>query len=161
MNTLTSTERAYCLSLWQPWASLWLTDAKVHETRHWPTKYRGMLYVHAAKRRFTKDDLSDELIEVCEDEFGGHFWRELPFGAIIGIVDLIDCVQFPEWEGVALRPSAHRYDFICGDFTPGRYGWRRGPHTTHIGPWPYRGKQGLFRCDDLGDVANRVLGVTA
>lgn len=156
MSAQPPAEQLFALSLWQPWASLWL-GPKVHETRHWPTKYRGMLYVHAAKRPIRRAELSDDLIEVCESEFGSHFWTALPLGAVIGIVDLIDCVQFRDDGG--LRPSVDRWDFLCGDFTPGRYGWRRGPDTTHVGPWPYRGKQGLFRCDDLGDVANKVLGV--
>lgn len=152
------TERLWCLSLWQPWASLWL-GPKIHETRHWGTKYRGLIYVHAAKRKFTEKDLSDDVIELCQDEYGGHFWNDLPRGQIIGIIDLIDCVRFPEWEGRSLSPACDRHDFICGDFSAGRYGWKRGPDPVHIGPWPYKGRQGLFPVDDLDQVANRVLNV--
>jgi activating signal cointegrator 1 len=52
------------ISLWQPWASLWFTDSKIHETRHWSTRHRGPLYVHAAKRPIRESDLSDRLIEI-------------------------------------------------------------------------------------------------
>ena len=44
------------ISLWQPWASLCVLPGpngravKTIETRSWPTKYRGPLAVHAAKR---------------------------------------------------------------------------------------------------------------
>jgi len=155
---MTTENQLYALSLWQPWASLWLTSSKVHETRHWSTKYRGMLYVHAAKRPVDEDELSDDLIAICHDNFGDRWW-DLPLGAVIGIVDLVDCVQFPEWGGVSLSPAAHRHDFACGDFTAGRFGWKRGPSPTHIGPWPYKGRQGIFRCDDLDAVVNKVLGV--
>src|SRR6185436_9203151 len=50
-----------CISLWQPWGSLWCSDAKEHETRHWPTSHRGWLAVHAAKRKI--DDLSGERLD--------------------------------------------------------------------------------------------------
>jgi hypothetical protein len=47
------------ISLWQPWASLLFTTprAKLHETRHWPTSYRGLLYIHAAKRPMRARDV--------------------------------------------------------------------------------------------------------
>src|SRR6266851_1649200 len=49
------------ISLWQPWASLWCSRRKVHETRHWRCRHRGWLLVHAAKR-FEKDfDLGEPL----------------------------------------------------------------------------------------------------
>src|SRR3546814_21127441 len=38
------------ISLWQPWASAIALGHKSIETRHWPTKYRGELAIHAAKR---------------------------------------------------------------------------------------------------------------
>jgi hypothetical protein len=37
------------ISLWQPWASLWCSPRKIHETRHWPTNNRGWMLVHAAQ----------------------------------------------------------------------------------------------------------------
>ena len=36
--------------MWQPWASLIAIGAKQIETRHWPTKYRGPIAIHTAKR---------------------------------------------------------------------------------------------------------------
>lgn len=146
------------ISLWQPYASLWLTDRKIHETRHWPTKHRGLLYVHAAKRPIRHGELPDNLIAICEDEFGGHFWNDLPRGAVIGIVELINCTQIAD-DG-CLNEAASIDDFACGNFMPGRYIWRRSLHTTPIGPWPYKGRQGFFRVDDLGEVANRELEIT-
>ena len=92
------------LSLWQsmatpslapsvrPWASLWCSPRKVHETRHWRCRHRGWLLVHAAKR-FEKDfELDDPLRLILDDEFGGDWTRELPTGALVGMVNLIDCL---------------------------------------------------------------------
>jgi activating signal cointegrator 1 len=142
------------ISLWQPWASLWLTDSKWHETRHWHTSYRGLLYVHAAKRPIRESDLTPELRQVCEDEFGGHFWKDLPFGHVIGMVNLIEC-SLTETVGTT------DIDKVCGDWTRGRYAWLRAPQPVHIGPWPYKGRQGFFQINDLDEVANKALGICA
>jgi len=37
------------LSLWQPWATLWLADLKLGETRHFRNKFTGLVVVHATK----------------------------------------------------------------------------------------------------------------
>lgn len=126
------------ISLWQPWASLWLTDAKVHETRHWPTHYRGWLVVHAAKRRI--DDLSgDRLDEICDGIWGHHWGLELPRGALIGMVKLVDCKQ------MKFTKPASEDDEECGDWSDERYAWMRAPKfTVFEEPIPYRGAQGMF-----------------
>lgn len=141
------------ISLWQPWASLWLTDFKWHETRHWHTSYRGPLYVHAAKRPIRESDLTSELRAICEDQWGGHFWKDLPFGAVIGIVNLLECSE-------TQTVGTTNIDKVCGDWTPGRFAWLRAPQPTHIGPWPYKGRQGFFNINDLDEVANRALGIS-
>lgn len=126
------------ISLWQPWASLWCSSRKVHETRHWPIRHRGWLLVHAAKR-FEKDfDQGDPFREILDDEYGGHWGIDLPTGALVGKVDIIGC--FPTETLVGLEPD----DRECGDFHAGRYGWRRGAFELFARPIPYRGAQGLF-----------------
>ena len=77
------------LSLWQPWASLWCSPAKIHETRHWPLRHRGKLVVHAAKK-FVRD-VDPALETILDSDFGSHWGLELPTGALIGIVAIIDC----------------------------------------------------------------------
>jgi len=78
-NLIARAEVSWALSLWQPWASLWL-GPKVHETRGWSTRYRGLLYVHAVKQPIRKGELTEDLVALCESEFGSRFWTELPFG---------------------------------------------------------------------------------
>lgn len=130
------------LSLWQPWASLWLTDLKVHETRAWPTNVRGTIAVHAAKR-FVKTALDHRLVDLLDDEFGRD-WREyLPTGALIGTVELVDCKR------IELAGSAeHGEDYVCGDFAYGRYAWQRGAYRVFKRPIPFVGRQGFFNVDD-------------
>lgn len=142
------TETLKALSLWQPWGSLWLSPNKRHETRHWSTKHRGRLLVHAAKK-FIKD-IDDDLRGILDDEFGGHWGMDLPTGAIIGMVDLIDVIPTERLYGGPFNPefskltSEDRTDIECGDFGPDRFGWRRGTCWRFPQPIPYRGRQMLF-----------------
>jgi hypothetical protein len=132
------------ISLWQPWGSLWLSDRKLHETRHWPTSHRGPLLVHAAKK-FVKDfPLGDPLRAILDDEFGGHWAMDLPTGALIGIVHLVSCLP------TAAIPIGHQEtdDYHCGDFRPDRYAWRRGSYRVFARPIPWKGAQGFFNVPD-------------
>lgn len=127
------------ISLWQPWASLWLSPRKEHETRHWPLRHRGWLLVHAAKRQpdhFDRDPLNDILI----GEFGSRWRRELPRGGLIGAVHIVDCLN------VESLPPGHvsTDDYQCGDFSAGRFAWKRGPFVKFASPIPYVGMQHLF-----------------
>src|ERR1700686_4960464 len=63
-------EAMKAISLWQPWASLWCSTRKVHETRRWPTSHHGWLAVHAAKKLVS--DCGEELDEIAIAEFGSY-----------------------------------------------------------------------------------------
>lgn len=127
------------LSLWQPWASLWLTDRKQYETRHWETPHRGWLVVHAAKR-FPKD-LDPELKELLEDEFGFN-WDTLPTGAILGAVYLDNIIRT---QSVTPNPEER----ICGNWLPFRYAWEATCAVSLLSPIPYKGQQGMFTIPDV------------
>lgn len=127
------------ISLWQPWASLWIVGRKRFETRGWSTAYRGPLVVHAAQRICL--DIDEALAAICRDEFGITWSHTLPRGALLGELDLINCI-----------PTARMH--VCaeeraqGDFAPGRYAWeadnrRRFPHAIC-----YRGRQRFFSVPD-------------
>ncbi len=76
------------LSLRQPWA--WLVfHGKDIENRNWPTNYRGPLLIHASLRYADENDVrwvrkNFPKIKIPDD---------LPGGAIIGEVELVDCVS--------------------------------------------------------------------
>jgi hypothetical protein len=153
------------ISLWQPWASLWCSPAKEHETRHWPTSHRGSIAVHAAKR-FERDFDGDPLEGILREEFGRDWRDTLPTGALIGIVEIIACKRtetiLREW-GCPPEPIpvAHWIDYHCGDFADGRYGWKRREFKRFADPIPYRGAQGIFRVPDdlVGAVLSNQLGL--
>lgn len=156
-----------CLSLWQPWASLVVLGTKKIETRSWPTNYRGPLLIHAAKKRIP------ELIDlVCWDEFQAALWNLagtmeekagcLPFGEIIGRVELIDCrptesFNLGELHSLRYRPgregdlSQSWTENDLGNFEPGRFGWVFENPKYFAYKIPYRGKQGLFDVPEWED----------
>lgn len=130
------------LSLWQPWASLWLSPAKVHETREWKTDYRGPLLVHAAKRIAVCVD--PRLDEICVRKFGESWRKTLPRGALIGRIQLVSMISTNEY-----GPSVTCSNYTCGNWAPDRWGWQRDDHYDLFRhPIPYKGLQKLFNVPD-------------
>ena len=115
------------LSLWQPWASLIADGRKKIETRHWPLHYRGPLAIHAAMK-------VDK--EACY-EFG-YSPLTIPRGAVLCIVNVDNCVQFPS----SLAPPDP-----YGDFYEGRYGFLLTLREVFKAPIPAKGMQGLWSWD--------------
>lgn len=147
------TETLKAISLWQPWASLWLSPNKRHETRHWQTKHRGGLLVHAAKRPV--DDLDDELCGVLVDEFGKNWLGALRFGAILGMVDLLDVIPTEKIISERRGTDEELIDNLCGNFDDGRFGWLRGTYWVFPQPVPYKGHQTIFNVP-LSVVADQI-----
>jgi hypothetical protein len=83
----------------------------------------------------------DKLDEIVAAEFKG---AKLPLGALIGIVNLVGC------DRADALPIGHSItdDYHCGDFSPGRYAWRRAEYKLFDQPIPYRGAQGIFEVPD-------------
>jgi hypothetical protein len=81
------------------------------------------------------------LREICEDEFGGHWARDLPAGALIGVCELVGCLS-TQYVHVDAEERAQ------GNFTPGRYAWSCQNSRVFERPIPYRGMQMLFDVPD-------------
>lgn len=130
------------ISLWQPWASLWCSPAKVHETRHWPLAHRGWLAVHATKRVASVDDLNPYLEDIIVDAFGAHWVRDLPRGAIIGAVKVVACHRSEDvMAAFMVRPAPYADDYLCGDFSSGRFAFQRSEFRLLKEPVPWKGRQ--------------------
>ncbi len=136
------------LTICQPYAELICRGEKRVENRTWPTRHRGQMYIHAGKSRAWFDD-DEHLIQMLG--------RMPPFGAVVAIVDLIDCVEHCD---IAMGEYDGKYPWLRDhEHANGPWCWIFGPNVTPIGPWPYRGAQGLFDINDLDRVANAVLGI--
>jgi hypothetical protein len=74
------------LSIRQPWAWAIVEGFKEVENRSWSTRYRGPLFIHAGLQE-------DHLGWLDLDRRGIDFPEEVEHGGIIGIVELVDCVE--------------------------------------------------------------------
>lgn len=165
------------LSLWQPWATLIASGQKRVETRGWACHHRGPLLIHAAKT-WTGDTAGLCLTEPFRTSLRAaghsipvspHNWttadlRErkqgwgMPFGAIVGRVDVVDC--FPSADIIVWRPDQSvqfgsgrllqlsETEHAFGDYSPGRYGFLLANPVRFPTPIPLAGKQGLFDVPD-------------
>ena len=115
-----------CISLSQPmaWA---IFHGKDIENRTWATKFRGRVIIHAALS-FNNEHYS----WICENENRLEiklppFKHNFVFGALIGEVDIMDCVDH----------HGSRWFF-------GKYGFVLANAKPYDKPIPYKGKLGLF-----------------
>jgi hypothetical protein len=111
------------LTVRQPWAWAIIHAGKDVENRSWPTEHRGPLAVHAGKAEWRGDAIClmlDGIVLPPEDE--------LIRGAVIGIVDVVDCVR--------------NHDSPWAD--DGQYHWVLHNPRALSRPMPLRGQQGLF-----------------
>jgi hypothetical protein len=137
------------ISLWQPWASLFLSPDKIHETRPWEMKHRGWLAIQAARNTgpYADGALSSELASIVRARFGDHWRGVLPRGSVIGAVYIENCYPTEE-------VSPDEKDFYCGNWEPGRFAIRRDVYFTLNKPIPTIGRQKYFK---LLPETNRVL----
>ena len=115
------------LSIRQPWAYLIVNGIKDVENRTWHTDFRGRIYVHAGKSRSDIEGpivedlalrLDDQLLGNC---LLGMATDSFTLGAIIGEVDIVDCVwnhkskwrAIGQWQFVLANPVAYTQPIPC------------------------------------------------
>ena len=163
------------ISVWQPFATLLVSGKKSCETRHWPIRHRGTLLIHAAKTwnadiaYVTANPLFRRTLKaigydiVADEKRAKGAWG-LPLGAIVGMVNVVDCFPtervyvdndldlgfdrrpWPQKKYDALAVSKDEWSF--GDFGPGRFAWLCAKPVMFATPIPYRGAQGVFDVPD-------------
>lgn len=133
------------LSVRQPWAWLIGKGWKDVENRSWATSYRGRLYIHASK---SKDDMHGLVLADIEQKmvrhqltindvigFASNFYDNMDFGAIIGEVDIIECL---------FRHPESKNSIYSVWHEPGKYGFYLANAVLYQVPIPCKGSQGLF-----------------
>lgn len=137
-----------CLSLWEPWASLMVEGFKLHETRHWPTKVRGQVAIHAAK----KVDVGGAPHELCEIAMGPNWAQTRPAGCVLGVGDLTGCYRTEDVAG-----TLHESDLEAGNYAPGRFAFQVAAFRPLREPIPIVGRQGFFLWKPPADLEARLL----
>lgn len=94
------------LTIRQPFAHLVVTGKKIYETRTWPTPFRGTLLIHAGRAKH------HEPIGCTQAELD-----KMVTGAIIGSVEVIDCINQIDHRGFPDEQKA------MGFFKPGYFAW--------------------------------------
>lgn len=80
------------LTVCQPWAWLIVAGIKRIENRTWRTKYRGPLAIHAGKSRKW---ITPGYFHM-RDNYDLPAAAELAFGAVLGVVELVDVVSIDD-----------------------------------------------------------------
>ena len=127
------------LSIRQPWAWLICAGLKDVENRTWPTKFRGRIYIHTGQSRSDMDKatLASILRQLSNRDATRLMlaYGTLPFGAVIGEADVVDCrFRFGEENGNLYSEWAVR----------GQYGFTLSNSELYKTPIPCSGKLGFF-----------------
>lgn len=135
------------ITVWQPWAGALAAGIKANETRSWPTKYRGPIAIHSAKKsfhecwlRYTTDEAKEAIcwlldlpkIFNCEEHF--------PLGCVLATAELVDCIEITPEYVATLSPD----ELALGDYTLGRYAWQLRNAVLLPKPIPVKGGQRLW-----------------
>lgn len=127
------------ISLWQPWASAIALGHKRVETRHWSTRYRGEIAIHAA-RRFEREEREFAAVERAL----GRMPDRIPLGAFVAVATLVDVKTTEELDAMRLCAIERLY----GNYGPGRFGWLLGNIRPLREPVGATGRQSLWSIDD-------------
>ena len=124
------------LSFKQPWAWL-IFNGKNVDNRSWKTMYRGRIYVHASKGW---DTIGFTWLFVHREKLEYERWwdrmmlsnakNEMPFGAIVGEVDITDCVAYSD-----------------SPWFFGKYGLLLANPQLYDNPIPYKGRLRFFEVE--------------
>ncbi|SHF47904.1 ASCH domain-containing protein [Flavisolibacter ginsengisoli] len=128
------------LSFLQPWASLTVMGLKKLETRSWSTKHRGDLLIHASMGQ------SGALL-APEPPFSKYItdFSKLPFGAIIGKVQLTDVIKVESLHmSDAVINQLTMEERAFGDYSNGRYVWVLEEPSLFSNPIYMKGTLGLW-----------------
>lgn len=128
------------VSLKEPWASLIKENIKHIETRSWKTKYRGKIYIHTSLKPVSKKDYKvNNLINLLSN-------KEFKYGYIIAEATLVDCIYMDEEYLTKIKDNNQEY--ICGEYSIGRYAWILEDIKELKEPIPAKGQLGIWNYNE-------------
>ena len=89
------------ITIKQPWASLIAWGVKDVENRTWRTNFRGRVLIHAGAQWYQNKNKPSTILLTEEQRclmpdrrhISAMFYNDLPLSAIIGEVEIVDCVK--------------------------------------------------------------------
>ena len=105
-----------CLSMHQPWASLLVLGIKRVEGRTWYTPHRGRLWIAAAAKQPTDQDIAavEGMYRALYVNGNVAFPKQYPVSCLLGCVDLVDCLAQEDYkEECQEGESESPYVFVC------------------------------------------------
>jgi len=125
----------------QPWASLIVEGVKDIENRTWKTNFRGRVLIHAGMK---PDNIKLEIEgqasvkEIQMFSALGKAEDDGLFGAIIGSVEIVDCVEYHK--SIWAEKSIDIYDQFSLDRHEAIYNWVLANPIKFDNPIPCKGK---------------------
>jgi len=154
-------KKIYVLTLWEPWATLFVYDVKKFETRPKPTSHKGTYLIHAARRmdKFQKDICQTEPFASALASIGIKDYKDFKPGAIVGSYEHEYCAQmqsaynkkvFFETPGIVIIPDSRvvfpkEKEIAFGDWREGRYVWAGSDKKVFKNPIMYKNGQGYYQ----------------
>lgn len=128
------------VSIIEPWASLIKEKVKYIETRSWKTNYRGKIYIHASLKKVPKkDERINKLVNLLKD-------KDFKYGHIIAEATLVDCIYMDE--EFLNKIKENKQEYICGEYSLGRYAWILDDIKELSKPIPAKGNLGIWNYND-------------
>jgi hypothetical protein len=130
------------LSIHEPWASAIALGHKCYETRDWKTNYRGLLAIHAAKKRFNSKQYNPTFVkQLAYDNLLTY-----RYGELVCLVDLVDCIPVEN-----IRNTLSAKELAYGNYDDGRFAFEMELVQSINTNMQVRGQQGLFNIT-YGDI---------
>jgi activating signal cointegrator 1 len=146
------------ITLHQPWASLIALNLKKHETRTWATHHRGLLAIHAGKKKVSEEglDIWHQALSLGKLDISDSP-ENLPLGKIVCVVKLSNCflMHHQETKNCIDINGISELERLVGNWQIGRYAWELSNLISISEPVPWTGKQGLTTLDR--DVEDQVI----
>ena len=129
------------ITLKQPWASLVANGYKLYEFRSWKTKYRGDVIIHSCKGVYP---IKENIMHLVNK-------NELKYGYMICIATIVDCIYIDDKFSEKMKKE-NINNYLCGDYTAGRYGWVLDNIRIIKEPIKISGKLGLWNYEKNIDI---------
>ena len=129
------------LSIREPYATLIKNKTKYIETRSWKTKYRGDVIIHSCKGTYP---IKEKILHLVNK-------NELKYGYMLCIASLVDCIYIDSTFAEKMKKE-NINNYLCGDYTIGRYAWVLDNIRIIKEPIEISGKLGLWNYEKKIDI---------